>query len=83
MKIRDIAPFGIRMSTELKEILQEEAKKNGRSLNSEIIKRLEDSLGYVGSQSLEERADFMDRLRALEELMNELKLDTYKKTTGE
>ncbi|WGL99173.1 Arc family DNA-binding protein [Arsenophonus sp. aPb] len=71
------------MSTELKEMLQEEAKKNGRSLNSEIIKRLEDSLGYVGSQSLEERADFMDRLRALEELIDELKSDTHKKTTGE
>ncbi|MDC9623914.1 MULTISPECIES: Arc family DNA-binding protein [Xenorhabdus] len=73
MKIRDIAPFGVRMTSELKERLQEEAKKNGRSLNAEIVKRLEGSLGDINQQSLEHRADFADRIRALEEMLWNLK----------
>lgn len=40
MKVRDIAPFGVRMKPELKEKLKELAEKEGRSLNSEIIQRL-------------------------------------------
>jgi len=44
MKVRDIAPYGVRMPAELKEKLQEVAKKNGRSLNSEIVRILEDYL---------------------------------------
>ncbi|MGY0156353.1 Arc family DNA-binding protein [Edwardsiella tarda] len=42
MKIRDIAPYGIRMPADLKEKLQAIAKKNGRSLNSEIVRILEE-----------------------------------------
>lgn len=42
MKVRDIAPYGVRMPAELKEELQALAKKNGRSLNSEIVKILEE-----------------------------------------
>lgn len=42
-KIRDIAPYGVRLPTELKKHLQENAKKNGRSLNSEIVARLTES----------------------------------------
>lgn len=42
MKIRDIAPYGVRMPAELKEKLQELAKRNGRSLNSEIVMILEE-----------------------------------------
>lgn len=42
MKVRDIAPYGVRMPAELKDKLQELAKKNGRSLNSEIVKILEE-----------------------------------------
>lgn len=41
---RDIAPFGVRIPTELKEKLQEFADKNGRSLNAEILYRLEQSV---------------------------------------
>ena len=43
MKVRDIAPYGVRLPAELKERLQESAKKNGRSLNSEIVTRLTES----------------------------------------
>ncbi|MFL6616012.1 MAG: Arc family DNA-binding protein [Pantoea agglomerans] len=32
-----IAPFGLRMPEDLKEIIAERAAKNGRSMNSEII----------------------------------------------
>lgn len=41
---RSIAPFGIRMPEELKQQLTEQAKKNHRSLNSELVMRLEESL---------------------------------------
>jgi hypothetical protein len=44
MKVRDIAPFGVRMPTELKETLEREAKINNRSLNSELVERLQRSL---------------------------------------
>jgi ABC-type taurine transport system ATPase subunit len=44
MKVRDIAPFGVRMPSDLKEMLEREAKINNRSLNSEVIDRLKKSL---------------------------------------
>ncbi|MBU0592456.1 MAG: Arc family DNA-binding protein [Gammaproteobacteria bacterium] len=44
MKVRDIAPFGVRMPAELKDRLDREAKINGRSLNSEVVSRLQKSL---------------------------------------
>lgn len=42
MKVRDIAPYGVRMPADLKEKLQSLAKKHGRSLNSEIVHILEE-----------------------------------------
>lgn len=44
MKVRDIAPLGIRIPPEIKEKLKEKAKEEGRSLNSEIVQRLIKSL---------------------------------------
>lgn len=41
MNIRDIAPFGLRMAPELKEKIAESSKKFGRSMNAEIVFRLE------------------------------------------
>lgn len=38
---RDIAPFGVRMPSELKEYLTKKAQENKRSLNAEIVERLE------------------------------------------
>ncbi|MGU5658672.1 Arc family DNA-binding protein [Aeromonas veronii] len=46
MKTKSIAPFGVRMGKELKELLAERAKKNGRSLNSEVIQILKEALRY-------------------------------------
>lgn len=44
MQVREIKPFGLRMQPELKDLLQRLAKENGRSLNSEVIQRLKESL---------------------------------------
>lgn len=41
---RDINPFGLRMPNDLKEILEREARFNGRSLNLEIVDRLRKSI---------------------------------------
>ena len=38
---RDIAPFGVRMSPELKERVSLAAKANNRSMNAEIVAALE------------------------------------------
>jgi len=48
MKVRDIAPLGIRIPPEIKEKLKEKAKEEGRSLNSEIVQRLIRSLKCEG-----------------------------------
>ncbi|HCL4433138.1 TPA: Arc family DNA-binding protein [Salmonella enterica] len=42
--MRNIAPFGLRMPDELREAIQQRAKNNGRSINSEIVQILEDAL---------------------------------------
>ena len=41
--VRQIAPFGVRLPPELKQWLGIQAQVNHRSLNSELIKRLEES----------------------------------------
>ena len=41
--IRDISPSQIRIPTALKDILKKEARKNSRSLNAEVVSRLEAS----------------------------------------
>jgi len=40
-RVRDINPFGLRMREELKSRLDMEAKISGRSLNAEIVHRLQ------------------------------------------
>jgi hypothetical protein len=40
-KTGDIAPLGVRMQPELKDALTAAARKNGRSLNAEVVTRLE------------------------------------------
>lgn len=40
---RDINPFGLRMPLELRTQVEAAAKANGRSLNSEILARLQES----------------------------------------
>ncbi|WP_145507653.1 Arc family DNA-binding protein [Yersinia hibernica] len=48
---RSIPPTGIRMPDEMKTLLKELAKREDRSLNSEIIRRLKDSLITDGAMS--------------------------------
>lgn len=45
---KQIPPFGLRMPPELKEELEVLAEQNRRSLNAEIIVRLEDSVKREG-----------------------------------
>lgn len=40
---RDIAPFGVRMPTELKVLVEEAAAASGRSMNAEVVTRLQES----------------------------------------
>lgn len=44
MGMREIAPYGLRMSQKLKTRLEEKADSAGRSLQKEIVMRLEKSL---------------------------------------
>ncbi|MGO4379721.1 Arc family DNA-binding protein [Pseudoduganella sp. RAF53_2] len=41
---RDISPFGLRMPADLKALLEKFARRNARSLNSEIVGRLNESV---------------------------------------
>lgn len=43
-KTSNIAPFGLRMQPDLREKLESAATRNGRSMNAEIVARLERSL---------------------------------------
>ncbi|MFL6616013.1 MAG: Arc family DNA-binding protein [Pantoea agglomerans] len=45
---RNIPPTGIRFPDALKDLLKQAAKGEGRSLNSEVIKRIERSLKEDG-----------------------------------
>lgn len=44
LKIQDIHPFGVRMPEELKKRLADEARTSGKSLNSEVVERLQASV---------------------------------------
>ncbi|HFF2524674.1 TPA: Arc family DNA-binding protein [Enterobacter cloacae] len=46
--VRDIPPTGIRFPEHLKKLLKSVAKGEGRSLNNEVIKRIERSLKEDG-----------------------------------
>jgi hypothetical protein len=75
-KIASIAPFGLRMQSGLKRRVEEAAKANGRSLNSEIVARLEDSFrdeGRAGRSFLS--PDQEKRLALLEDIWANLMFD--------
>jgi predicted DNA-binding protein len=44
IKVRDIAPTGIRFPDHIKNLLKLVAKEEGRSVSNEVIKRIERSL---------------------------------------
>jgi hypothetical protein len=50
-KVADIPPFGLRMQTDLKRKLEAAARANNRSLNSEIVARLEQSISGTNRPS--------------------------------
>lgn len=52
-KTSDIAPLGVRMQPELKDALVEAARKNGRSLNAEVVLRLEQSFDVEAAPGTE------------------------------
>lgn len=54
-KVANIAPFGLRMQPSLKAKVQESALRNNRSVNSEIVARIEQSF-LAGLDSIEESA---------------------------
>lgn len=46
-RISSVAPFGLRMLPDLREKLDEAAARNRRSLNAEIVSRLEESFNNL------------------------------------
>lgn len=60
---RSIKPFGLRMSDEMRAQVEERAKQNGRSMNSEIIQILRGVL--TGTTEFER-----GRLAGIEQAMN-------------
>lgn len=64
-KIASIPPFGLRMQPGLKRRLEDAARANGRSLNSEIVARLEQSLAVpLPSPDLEKRLALLEDIWA-------------------
>ncbi|MFD1244783.1 Arc family DNA-binding protein [Paralysiella testudinis] len=66
---RDIAPFGVRMPADLKNTLETKAKANGRSLNAEVVDRLEESISMDNWHNSDKGYSFT--LIALEEAVKE------------
>ena len=63
---RSIKPFGLRMSDEMRAQVEERAKQNGRSMNSEIIQILKEALTGTAEKAAFERG----RLAGIEQAMN-------------
>ncbi|MGP2520455.1 Arc family DNA-binding protein [Pantoea ananatis] len=92
-----IAPFGLRMPEELKEAISKRAKKNGRSMNAEIVFMLEKELQRTVISELpeddtvmvkftdEQKAAYFERLEAAQKAIVEaaalLNENQIKKTT--
>ncbi|WP_336432034.1 Arc family DNA-binding protein [Providencia rettgeri] len=73
-RIRDIIPYSLRMPDSLKEKLAERAKKNGRSLNSEMVMILQAAVDE------ERKPKNIDELVNLEsDKFKELFMETVKK----
>ena len=73
-RIRDIIPYSLRMPDSLKEKLAERAKKNGRSLNSEMFMILQAAVDE------ERKPKNIDELANLEsDKFKELFMETVKK----
>ena len=53
---RSIKPFGLRMPPEDKARIEERAKLNGRSMNSEIVQILKEALAGTTEKAAKEQA---------------------------
>ncbi len=63
---RDINPFGLRMPVELRAQITNAAADNGRSLNSEIVARLQESFDpRQGSNRFPRISEMPEELQAL------------------
>lgn len=60
-KVANIPPFGLRMPADLKEKIQLSAVENNRSMNAEIVQRLEDS--FEIEQATHEQREVKEDLR--------------------
>ncbi|MCX8649947.1 Arc family DNA-binding protein [Gilliamella sp. B2776] len=59
---RDIAPFGVRIPSDLKEKLQKLADQKGRSLNAEIVYRLSQSVNQDNANVIHDNKDLFIEL---------------------
>jgi vacuolar-type H+-ATPase subunit I/STV1 len=73
--LANIAPFGLRMQAELKERIKEAAEKNNRSLNAEIVARVEvyDAIYANMAEAVVERDKLAAQLEATREGLAEQK----------
>lgn len=71
-----IERFTIRLPDGMRDAIAEKAKQNGRSMNSEIIAILENSLNPASGS--ERNEVLMERLRAIEEVVSRLELKQQK-----
>lgn len=68
-----ITPYGLRMPRDLKEVLDAAARENGRSLNSEIVARLQTSIQVTESVPDFVTPDLVDQVRVLGQEMEALR----------
>ncbi|WP_409521682.1 Arc family DNA-binding protein [Pantoea sp.] len=90
--MRNIAPFGLRMPDELRDAITERAKRNGRSMNSEIVQILQDAIddanrdeenGKLKAQVLDNRKElpesYQEVLASFDERVAQLTEEATKK----
>lgn len=78
-----INPFGLRMQPELRAKLEEAANFRGRSLNAEIVQRLEDSFLRDREQSYGLLTKAMDAIRSTETAIANMEADIKLFTAGD
>ncbi|WFS07741.1 Arc family DNA-binding protein [Methylobacterium sp. 391_Methyba4] len=61
-RVSTIPPFGLRMLPTLRDKLTEAARASGRSLNAEIVARLESTLNDEGAGSVLHAGDAIERV---------------------
>lgn len=73
-----IAPLGVRLPDDLKQKIQERARRNGRSMNSEIVQILEDALHVDAGLSPPQKLD-AEMVQVLKSYIAELVKDLANK----